>query len=329
MPDIFRELERRLTKEGLGQRLRLQVERAASLYGGRGRDRIHLENGERIFDVLRFILKMSGLFARGQANVTAYEVVCRDFPLPTGMTAFDGFRVLHLSDIHADGIPDAGKQLCSLLRSLEFDLCVMTGDFRFATSGDAAACIACMRHIIDACSCRHGCCGVLGNHDFVEMAPPLEDAGLRLLLNEALSIDRDGQVFRVVGVDDPHLYGAWDLGRALPARTHPDAVLLLAHSPEIYREAAARGVDYYLCGHTHGGQICLPGGVPLLLNVSVPRQYAVGDWRHGSMQGYTARGTGASGLAVRYFCPPEVTLHTFRTPVRCETNPGQGGTDEC
>jgi uncharacterized protein len=85
--------------------------------------------------------------------------------------------------------------------------------------------------------------------------------------------------------------------------------LLLVHSPEIIPEAARAGVDYYLCGHTHGGQMCLPGSVPLLTNASCARKYVGGVWQHENMAGYTSRGTGSSCLPVRFCCPPEITVH--------------------
>ena len=88
--------------------------------------------------------------------------------------------------------------------------------------------------------------------------------------------------------------------------------MLLSHTPELYRQAAHAGFDLMLCGHTHGGQICLPGGVPVLTNADCPRRYCAGRWRHHRMHGYTSRGTGVSMVDVRLNCPPEVTLHRLR-----------------
>ena len=90
--------------------------------------------------------------------------------------------------------------------------------------------------------------------------------------------------------------------------------LLLAHSPEIYRHAAYVGFDVMMCGHTHGGQICLPGGIALTFNSSAPRFTGVGAWSYALMQGYTSAGTGSSVVPARFNCPPEVTLHHLRRP---------------
>jgi len=70
--------------------------------------------------------------------------------------------------------------------------------------------------------------------------------------------------------------------------------------------------DLHLSGHTHGGQICLPGGIPLIRNGNCPKEMIAGAWRYGKMHGYTSRGTGCCGVAARFFCPPEITVHTLR-----------------
>jgi len=104
-------------------------------------------------------------------------------------------------------------------------------------------------------------------------------------------------------VDDPHLYQTDDLEAAIAdiptAATSP----ALSHTPEIYREAAMAGFDLYMCGHTHGGQLCLPGGLPLTLDAKCPRRVGRGAWEEADMQGYTTTGAGTSILNVRLNCP--------------------------
>ena len=93
----------------------------------------------------------------------------------------------------------------------------------------------------------------------------------------------------------------------------PEALaILLSHSPEPYRLAAHTGFDLMLSGHTHGGQICLPGGVALMTNADCPRRFCRGAWRYHHMQGYTSLGSGSSVVGVRFNCPPEITLHHLR-----------------
>src|SRR4029453_13562454 len=85
--------------------------------------------------------------------------------------------------------------------------------------------------------------------------------------------------------------------------------ILLSHTPEIYRQAAHAGFDLLLSGHTHGGQICLPGSIPITLDSVLPRRMGAGAWRYRDMIGYTSVGAGSSIVAVRFNCPPEITLH--------------------
>jgi predicted MPP superfamily phosphohydrolase len=86
----------------------------------------------------------------------------------------------------------------------------------------------------------------------------------------------------------------------------------LVHSPEAALLAAEAGFALYLCGHTHGGQICLPGGIPVITNIQYRRRFASGPWRCGEMIGYTSRGLGTSGLPVRFFSRGEIALITLR-----------------
>ena len=155
--------------------------------------------------------------------------------------------------------------------------------------------------------------GILGNHDTIRMVPGLEALDIRLLLNESVTLDRDGAGFHLAGIDDPHYYRADNLEKATDGLPLDDVRILLAHSPEIYRNAAYSGFDLMLSGHTHGGQICLPGGIPMMCNARCPRAFCAGPWRYRGMQGYTSRGSGVSVVDVRLNCPPEVTLHRLRS----------------
>jgi uncharacterized protein len=84
--------------------------------------------------------------------------------------------------------------------------------------------------------------------------------------------------------------------------------VLLVHTPELVAEAETHGIDLYLCGHTHGGQICVPFLGPVISGANCPRRYIRGAWRHKRMQGYTSAGVGVSVVPVRFFCPPEIVV---------------------
>jgi predicted MPP superfamily phosphohydrolase len=305
---MFEELQRRIGKDHLAKRFSLQVDHSAKYFGS-GFGKFHWENIELLPHVLEFLLRASGLLRKGERNAAAYEVSEIDVVLPDLPRPFEDFRILQLSDIHIDGMRDMGEKLIRMIGNLKYDLCVMTGDFRFQTLGNHTPSLEGMRKLAASIQCQHGILGILGNHDFVEMAPELESCGIRMLLNERATLEREGAAIHVLGLDDAHFYGVDDLKKAIVG-LHPDEIkVLLVHSPEIIPAAAQAGVHYYLCGHTHGGQICLPGGAPLLTNANCARTYVNGAWKYQNMAGYTSRGAGSSGLAVRFHCPPEITVH--------------------
>ena len=150
---------------------------------------------------------------------------------------------------------------------------------------------------------------VLGNHDSITMVPDLEALGIRVLLNECVAINRGQASIYLAGVDDAHFYRADNIEKAAAGIPQGCVSVLLSHTPEIYSQAAHTGFDLMLSGHTHGGQICLPGGLPILLEADLPRAFGAGAWRHAGMAGYTSVGTGSSVVPVRFNNRPEMTLH--------------------
>ncbi len=255
------------------------------------------------------LLKLTGLYRWGQRNFRNIQTVRNQFSVPHLPAPFNGFTLLQLSDLHLDIDPGLPEALIERLKTVpKHDICVITGDYRWKTTGSHERCMAEMGRIRK--HLHKPVYAILGNHDFLEMVPVLEQLGIEVLLNETVAVQRSGSTLHLVGTDDPHFYLLDNLEKATNSITDPEAVkILLTHSPETYKKAAHLGFDVMLCGHTHGGQICLPGGFAPLLNANVPRHLCSGRWKHLDLQGYTSRGTGGSGIPVRYFCPPEITLH--------------------
>ncbi|MCD4755442.1 MAG: metallophosphoesterase family protein [Deltaproteobacteria bacterium] len=307
---VFEEMERRVGRDHLSKRLRLQVEHTAIKFSGGGL-RIYWGNAVFFYRFLEFILKFSGFYNRGIRNSVEYWIEETNVCFRNVPENFKGFRILQLSDLHADAIIDKGELLREKISEIDFDLCVITGDFRFLSYDNYQGALTGVKRIVDSLQCEHGILAVLGNHDFIEMVPGLEAMGIRILLNEAVPIRRNGEVIWIAGVDDPHFYEAHNLKKTFQEVPRREFKVLLAHSPELVEDAANFMVDYYLCGHTHGGQICLPRGIPVITNATCSRKYVSGPWKYQKMAGYTSRGTGSSGLTVRFFCPPEITLHRF------------------
>jgi predicted MPP superfamily phosphohydrolase len=309
---VFAALKNRIGERHLGKRLRIQVNYSARMFVRNDSFRnFHYENSSMFNTLVTLVLKGAFSYGRGKKNALNYRVRKHEFVLRDLPAAFDGLRILHLSDIHADGIADEAVELRRLLATIQADVCFITGDYRFRTHSSHQETIRIMAKILAAIDVPMGNWGILGNHDFIESVSPLEKAGLPMLLNEAVSLEKDGTRIWLAGVDDDHLYHCADLGKALSKIPPEDTVILLSHTPELYKKAALEEVDLFLCGHTHGGQICLPGGIPVITNASCANRFCGGRWKHLNMQGYTSFGTGSSGVPVRFNCPPDVAVHTL------------------
>jgi predicted MPP superfamily phosphohydrolase len=302
-------LAARMGPDALEKRLTLQAEHAADVFMRRA-NLFHIENVQWFNVLVYHILRLTRTYERGYRNYHDIRIVHNAFVLPSLPQAFDGYVILQLSDLHIDLDFRFVDSVIERLEDLRYDLCVLTGDYRANTSGRIDHTTSLMQRL--AGHLRPPVLAILGNHDFIEQVPPLERCGVRFLLNENVPLTRNGATIHVAGCDDPHFYMTDNLWRARAGLGHDCVTILLAHSPEIWREAEAHGFDVMLCGHTHGGQICLPGGVAILSNGKCPRRFIRGPWRYGRMQGYTSAGTGACAVPARFNCPPEITLHTLR-----------------
>jgi predicted MPP superfamily phosphohydrolase len=127
-----------------------------------------------------------------------------------------------------------------------------------------------------------------------------------------MALTREEDTLWLAGVDDAHFFRLDNIEKAATPIPEDGFAILLSHTPEVFRQAAHAGFDLMLSGHTHGGQICLPGGFPVTRGGRVPRRVVGGAWRHHAMCGYTSTGAGVSVVPLRLNCPPEITLHTLR-----------------
>ena len=307
---IYPTLIERVGETHLRQRLTIQVEHAGELLGS-GRTLLNIENAEWMMYLLYHALRVTRLYNRGHRNFLDIRCVDNEVVIPGLPAAFDGFTLLHLSDLHLDIDPALTDTIIQRLAGVQYDLCVITGDYRASSSGSYKAALEYSAKL--AGTLRRPTYAILGNHDFIEFVPPLEEAGLTFLLNETVPITRGDATLYLSGVDDPHFYETDNLQQARANIPAGAVSILLAHSPELYRQASAAGYDFMLSGHTHAGQICLPGRIPVMGgNARCPKAMVYGAWRYGSMQGYTSAGTGSCGVPVRFFCPPEFTRHRLR-----------------
>jgi len=303
------ELEHRLGRLHTRQRLGLEMDHEARVMG-RGIDSSHSENWYSIHSLARGALKITGLYARGRRNSESIRVKHNEFFSKELPPLFDAFALLHISDLHADMNEGAMRRLIELVGGLRYDICVLTGDYRGKTFGPFAATLAAVGRIR---ACLHApTYGVLGNHDTVRMVPGLEAMGIRMLVNECETIVRGDQRIYLAGIDDAHYYRIHNIEKAGSSIPDDGFSILLSHTPEVYRLAAHADFNLMLSGHTHGGQICLPGSIPITLRSELPRRMGAGVWRYHDMIGYTSVGAGSCGIPVRLNCPPEIALHHLR-----------------
>ena len=307
--DIIVKLEQRLGRLHAKLRLGIEDDHEGRVFG-QGLNFFHPENWYFSPTVIRGALKLSGLYGRARRNAENVQIRRHDMVMPELPSAFDGFTILQISDLHVDMNQGAMLRLIELLPELHYDLCVLTGDYRGKTFGPYDATIEGMARM--RAHLAGPVYGVLGNHDSIRMVPALEAMGIRMLLNETEPLVRGAQRIHLAGIDDAHYYRVDNIEKAALQIPDDEFSILLSHTPEIYRQAAHADFDVLLSGHTHGGQICLPGAIPITLDATLPRRMGSGPWRYRRMVGYTSVGVGSCIVAVRLNCPPEITLHRLR-----------------
>ena len=295
--EIDHALESRLGRIHARQRLGIEKDHEAQSFG-QGLTFFHIENLPISHAIIEMVLRLTGTYWRGRANAARVRLRTNEVLSKRLPPEFEGFTILHLSDLHADMSAGAMAEATKLVEGLRYDLCVLTGDYRGLTFGPYHPCL---RALLRQRECLSGdIYGVLGNHDTIRMVPDLERMGVRMLLNEHVVIERDGSHIFLAGIDDAHFYRVDNIEKAAADIPHDAFSILLSHTPEIYRQASPAGFDLLLAGHTHGGQICLPGGVPIILGSALPRSMGRGPWNYGAMAGYTSVGAGSCGVPVRF-----------------------------
>jgi len=302
-------LEPRLGRLHVRQRLGLENDYEARVFR-KGTHFFHLENWYSVHSLIRNSLRLAGLHGRGRRNALAIKLRENEITLPNLPRAFDGFTLLQLTDLHVDMNREFVQVLIEAVRPLDYDLCVLTGDYRARTFGPFAATLAGLQRL--RAHLKNTAYAVLGNHDTIRMLPGMEAMGYRLLMNEWVKLQRDGETIYLAGIDDAHYYRMENFHRAAQDIPAGACSILLSHTPEIYRHAAHAGFSVMLSGHTHGGQICLPGGVPIITDADCPRELARGVWKYHDLAGYTSVGAGSCIVDVRINCPPEIVLHRLR-----------------
>lgn len=254
----------------------------------------------------------------------AIETVRLEMRVPRLPRAFDGYTIYQISDLHTRQMGRRERLLRAMLEALPpADLVAVTGDLVHTPRGTEP-----FLELAGAFRARDGVFAVFGNSEHKNgvrphaLARTLNEHGIKTLLNAHTVLSRGGAQIALAGVDDP-VSNLDRMPAALAGVAEDRCTLLLMHSPDGIAEAALRGVDVVLSGHTHGGQISLPFiGAPYthsLLGRRMSSGYYAGrklrrviGIRPGRTQLYVTRGLGVSGLALRFLTRPELTILTLR-----------------
>ncbi len=240
-------------------------------------------------------------YERHRIGVTDATLVVSGLPPP-----LDGLRIALLTDIHHSALVPAEDvaEAVDLAMSLRPDLIVMGGDY--VTYGNREF-VGPVAELLSPLQAPHGVFAILGNHDDDrDMPAALTRTGMTVLKDQRTRLTIKGEGLELAGIR------FWtrrpsDLVRVL--RGAKDTTLLLAHDPRRLSEAAALNVPAVLSGHTHGGQVVLPG-VGMIVKNRFPVVAGLGG--RDNTRIFVSRGIGTVYVPVRINCPPEVALITLR-----------------
>lgn len=240
----------------------------------------------------------------------AQTPVVEHIPIPVRNlhASLEGFTILQISDLHLYPLtqPELIRKAVAMSNELNPDLVVMTGDYVW----QELEAIDELAPILSGLNAKYGVFSTLGNHDYWldagVITSTMEAAGLPVLINQGLSIQVGKGSIYLAGLDDGWS-GYPDLERTLEGVSQDEPVFLLCHEPDLAdRYASNDQINLQLSGHTHGGQIRIPGIGALILPY-LGRKYDLGLYKIGNMLLYTNRGLGVISEPVRYNCSPEIS----------------------
>jgi predicted MPP superfamily phosphohydrolase len=238
----------------------------------------------------------------------------RDIAIPGLPRAFDGYRILHLSDLHGGHFPSTEDVRARLgpAFSVRADLVAFTGDL--ADRGVRAA--EAVAEILAGLEAADGVAAVLGNHDHwigeERLMSALSGRGIAVLANRHITLKRDGETLYLAGVNDASYTERDDLAAAFDGIPEQAPVVLLSHAPDIVCKRGAERAALILSGHTHGGQVVLPRVGPVYVPSRLGRHMASGLHQVGGQLIFISRGLGEVFPPIRINCPPEIALLTLR-----------------
>jgi predicted MPP superfamily phosphohydrolase len=241
--------------------------------------------------------------------------------IPSLPAALEGLRIVHLSDLHLrTRWPAAYDGMLARIRQNPPDLLLFTGDFVDDKNNHRPA-MPLVRKMVDGWAAGVGRFAIHGNHDSYAIGAELAPTGVQFMdgRRAIAQTPRGGRV-ELIGLPGRRRH---ELSRAflarMPAKEPGTLRIVLSHFPDHLRRTGALDADLFLAGHTHGGQVCLPTGRPILTHDTLPAPWATGIHRVGQTWLVVSRGLGTTGLPVRAFCAPQVVEMTLaRVGLRSE-----------
>ena len=261
---------------------------------------------------MKTVFRLTGLYERGKVNALDIKLRRLKFEFDDLPSGFDDYTILFISDLHLDSMEGITRKIQDIVERLKPDLCLLGGDYRTESWGSFSKTLFHLKNLLDHIQTRHGIYAVLGNHDCLEIISPLKEKDVIFLVNDAKSIEQNGDRIWIAGVDDPYYFEGQDLEETFDRIPDNSFTVFIAHTPGIYQEAAQYSPQLYLCGHTHAGQIQLPYFGPVITHFNGPGKMVHGKWSYKGMHGYTSSGAGTSGIPVRFGCRGEVVLITLK-----------------
>lgn len=227
---------------------------------------------------------------------------------------FNGFKIVHISDLHNAEFGDGQKDLIDKIEAQDADIIVITGDMIDSRRTDVDKAV----ELITGLGNKIPVYYVTGNHEsrvreYNELESKLIENGVTVLKNESVKIEKDSSFINVIGVDDPSFgMSANDIFHTVSELKTDGYDVLLSHRPELFETYCESGAELVLCGHAHGGQVRIPfiGGI-VAPNQGLFPEYTAGSYKSGSTEMIVSRGLGNSIIPLRVNNPPELVVITL------------------
>lgn len=249
-------------------------------------------------------------------DVTEYTIQSQEIP-----TAFDGFRIAQVSDLHNSAMGKPGGKLLAALQGAQPDIIAITGDMIDSRHTDIPAALEFAAEAVKIAPCYY----VPGNHEsriseYETLKQGLLDLGVTVLENEKVEIHHSGETINLLGVMDPSFEA--DYWQVFPEDVMDKNVgdlsqesgftILLSHRPEMVDIYAQHSIDLALSGHAHGGQVRLPFvGAVYAPGQGLFPKYDAGLFEKENTTMIVSRGIGNSVIPLRFHNPPELVLITL------------------